>query len=476
MSHEIHANYEQTFLLPPSLDEFIGKSHPARFIKEFVDSVDLTGLGFVVRDTDEGRPNYAVELLTKVWVYGYFEKVRTSRGLEKMCYNNLGMLWLTGMNYPDHNTIWRFYRNNKDALRGLFKKSVQVAYSCGFVGLVLNAVDGTRIVGDVSRNRALHRVSLEKLLLRLDEGIDDVLQQTEDSERETGSIDYNLPAEYAERERLRDEIRSQLQKLDDAGTSHISTTDEDCRMMKCYIEGKRFAYNAQAVVDGKLGIVVAADVVQDEFDNHQLTRMVGQVKENVGKVADETVADAGYNSGEELAKAEEAGYEVLVNLPDSSSTKYGHIAPEFDKSKFTYNSLTDTYTCPKGSTLAFHSYHKNCKQTHPSKKYRCKDYKNCDFRHSCNQAKQGRTITIPYFEKEIHAQKEKQKLPANADKIKKRKSIVEPVFGIIKHNMDFRRWTVRGLDNVRAQWALICTVFNLKKLYKQWAECATAIA
>ena len=476
MSHEIHANYEQTFLLPPSIDEFIGKSHPARFIKEFVDSVDLTGLGFVVRDTDEGRPNYAVELLTKVWVYGYFEKIRTSRGLEKMCYNNLGMLWLTGMNYPDHNTIWRFYRNNKAALRGLFKKSVQVAYSCGFVGLVLNAVDGTRIVGDVSRKRALHRASLEKLLSRLDEGIDDVLQETENSERETGSIEYNLPTEYAERERLREEIRSQLQKLDNAGTSHLSTTDEDCRMMKCYVEGTRFAYNAQAVVDDKLRIVVAADVVQNETDNHQLTRMVEQVEENIGEVADETVADAGYYSGEELAKAGEAGYEVLVNLPDNSSTKCKHISAGFDKSKFTYNSQTDTYTCPKGGILAFCSYKRGRKQTHSSKKYRCKNYKDCEFSHGCNQAKQGRTITIPYFEKEILAQKEKQKLPANMGKIKKRKAIVEPVFGIIKRNMGFRRWTVRGLDNVRAQWALVCTVFNLKKLYKQWAECPIAIA
>jgi transposase len=117
MSSEIGVNYEKTFLFPPRLEEFVPADHPARFIREFVEALDLEELGFLRRTGTEGRPHYSSDLLLKIWLYGYFMKIRSSRKLEKACMENLGLLWLTGMNYPDHNSIWRFFKAHHKAIK-----------------------------------------------------------------------------------------------------------------------------------------------------------------------------------------------------------------------------------------------------------------------------------------------------------------------------------------------------------------------
>lgn len=468
MSYEIHADYEQTFLLPPSLDDWVTQDHPARFVREFIDSLDLAALGFKVRESIDGRPNYSAELLSKIVIHGSLERIRSTRKLEKMCYNDIGTIWLTGMERPDHNTINRFLRHNKGPIGNLFIESVRLAADMGLIGLVLQAVDGTKIAADVSKKKTLNREHLKKILARLDSISEEILEQFEQNEESESGLEYRLPEDLSDKKSLREAIEKNISRLDDVGTNNLNPTDEDARMMKGGDGRKQFSYNAQAVVDDKSGVIVAADVVQDENDHHLLTEMIAQAEENIGETPQETVADKGYCSGEELARAEKAGYEILVNLPNNSSTKFGHITEEFDKSKFTYDPETDTYTCPKGSILAFQSYHQKPKQRYRRKRYRCKDYKNCPFRQQCSKDNQGRTVSRSNFEDKIIKQREKQILPKNKQKLLRRKTIVEPSFGIIKRIMGFRRFTVRGIQNAQAQWSLVCTAFNLRKLHRYW--------
>ena len=197
MSYEIRANYEEQYLLPPSLEDWIPADHPARFIRDFIDTMDLTGLGFRIREADTGRPNYSADLLLKVWLYGYLEKIRSSRGLEKACLNQMPLIWLTGNHAPDHNTLWRFWRDNQKALQQVFRQSVQVAWKANLVGLVLHAVDGTKITSAGSKSKAVHKEDLEQLLEELDRSIAEMSKEVEARESEQ-SEEYRLPEELTE--------------------------------------------------------------------------------------------------------------------------------------------------------------------------------------------------------------------------------------------------------------------------------------
>ena len=138
MSCEIEADYKTQWLFPPSLEDLVPNGHPARMVREFVDGQNLEGLGFKARTAEDGRPSYSASLLLKVWLYGYMTKNRSSRGLERACMDQMGMLWLTGMNVPDHTTLWRFWRDNQQPIRKIFRQLLQIATSMNLVGMVLH--------------------------------------------------------------------------------------------------------------------------------------------------------------------------------------------------------------------------------------------------------------------------------------------------------------------------------------------------
>lgn len=485
MSHEIRANYDEQFLLPPSVEKWVASDHPVRFIRVFVDALDMKVLGFKERESEEGRPNYASDLLLKVWLYGYFERIYSTRSLEKACKVQLPIIWLTGMNYPDHNTLWRFFRENRQVIRNVFKQSVRVAMKGEMVGLVLQAVDGTKIRADVSQQRSLNADDLKKLLRRLDGSAEEVCGKIESNEREeSGDPEYKLPEKLQDKERLQRLIRDGLDEMSEndkremreaaerslgqmetAGIKHLSVTDSESRMMK-NAGLIRFSYNAQVVVDEKARIIVASEVTTDESDNHQLTGMIDQAKENTGKVAEETVGDGGYFSGKELYEAANKEYPVLVNLPDR--VKEGG---EFGKDKFKYDEGSDRYICPKGGVLEFErekrsGRHKNYKVN----VYRCRQWRSCPLKDRCSKDKRGRGIERSEYDASIERQIEKQRDDHRRKLLRRRGEIVEPVFGWVKGINKFLRWTFRGKKSVNAQWQLICTVINLKKLHKQWSE------
>jgi len=372
MSQEIKADYSQDFLFPPSLDDWVPLDHPVRFIRMFVDSLDLESLGFKSRESADGRPNYSNGLLLKIWLYGYFEKIYSNRDLEKACKVHLPLVWLTGLNYPDHNTIWRFFKNNGSFLKNVFSQSVQIAVKGGLVSLVLQAIDGTKIFADVSKNRSIYLKDVKKILKKLDASIDEVFEkisshEISESESIESSCSYSLPREYQDKRKLKrliDEdleelslekkqelkrgLEAEIKKLEDAGLNQLNLTDREAQQMKTSSGSKSFCYNAQAVVDAEAQIIVGAKVSSDASDNHLLTEMIDEASSHTGGVCEESLADGGYFSGEQLQSASDKGYSVLVNMRaeikgeskssqgDSDSDSEGEVL-NFGKRAFCYD-------------------------------------------------------------------------------------------------------------------------------------------
>jgi hypothetical protein len=211
---------------------------------------------------------------------------------------------------------------------------------------------------------------------------------------------------------------------------------------------------------------VAADVVTDESDNYQLVRMIGQVEENLGRRAQQTVADGGYFAITELAAAETRKYSVLVNLPESVQ---GSDQEPYHTSHFVYDAAADHCICPRGEALVFDGI-KPRDKAHPYnvRVYRCQSYETCPVRWQCSASKTGRTVQIHPNQDSLARHREKLRDPEMRALLKKRGVTVEPVFGWIKEAMGFRRWTVRRLEKVQTQWLMVCTALNLVRLKKHW--------
>jgi transposase len=464
MAQPIAPDYGQQFLLPPALEDWVPKDHPARFLREFVDQLELSKMGFVIPDGSEGRPPYATSLLLKIWLYGYFHRIRSCRKLEVATQENLPLVWLTGMIRPDHNTLWRFWRDNKKAIRQLFKQTVELAHRTGAIGLVLQALDGTKIQACASSHTGWSKDYMEKVLAQLDESIDQTdLKLEEEKAKDQGP--YRLPASLTQRQELRQEIRAAMAQLAQDGRKHYHPVEPQARRMRMGGgDTNRYAYNAQAMVDSKEGVVVACDVSNAENDSGQLVPMIQQAAENVGVAQSQetlTLADTGYGAGSDLAAAAQAGKTVLVHPPEGKPAKKNPYASQH----FKYDEETHSVTCPQGQVLKFEG------QTHKRgmlvNRFRCQ-CKDCPVRAQCTKDRKGRQIEVWPFAPEVRQMREKLTIPANQKTLSLRGSIVERPFGQTKEHDGFRRWTLWTLPGAQAQWEMICSTLNLRVLYKHW--------
>jgi transposase len=469
MNHEIRADYKQVDLLPQCLEDWVPADHPARYMREFVDALDLRELGFGERKSEEGRPNYAADLLLKVWLYGYLTRIRSTRGLERACREHLSLLWLTGRHTPDHNTLWRFFREHREGLREVYRAGVKVAAEQGLVGMVCQAVDGTKIAAASSRRTVGHRKELEKVVERVEVSIREMEAEVEGAEK-AESGEYRLPEELQEAKQLRQAIQESLAEMREARREHLHPQEGEARLMPC--EGRKDpAYNAQAVVDAEAGIIVAAEAVNAESDNAMLVPMLAEVEANLGGVAQHTVADGGYSSAQQLGEAEARGDEVLVAPgTETGGPKRG----AYESAKFESQREADEVICPEGKKLKLEGKKNKGPQRPAVRSYCGQEYQQCPVRELCSGRREGRRIEVSPQRAAVMRQREKRRDPTQQSLRRRRKAIVEPVFATIKQAMGFRRWTVRGLENVRTQWALLCAAFNLKKMYKHWAATRSA--
>lgn len=464
---------EQDWLFPPSLDELIPQDHVARFVVALVESLSPAAwqeLGISLAWQEEGAPAYHPIAMVCVWVYGFMIGLRTPRKLERACYDQLPFLWLTGWQHPDHNTLWRFYKAHRQGLGKLFKRTVKTALSLGLVDLAVQAIDGTRIAGNAARARTLEAKGLAELLERLDRVI---ARMEAEQQAEMESASSQLLGKLARTEELREQVRLALAKVaTEEGPKEINLTDPEAVLVKGR-QGVMAGYNAQAAVCGlvaeKAGgtglIITAEEVVAEAHDYHQAVPMMRKAEETTGQRADKNLFDGGYHSGENLAQSEAAGYAVLMAESQDNALK-----GPYHKDRFEYNEQTDSYRCPEGETLSYR-YTAHRKGRPEGRVYRATGEvcRRCPAFGRCTKDKDlGRSIEVGPHEAELRRNRASMAADEGKALYRLRKELPEPVFGIMKELQGARRFLLRGLANVRAEWALLAAAFNLRTLYRVW--------
>jgi hypothetical protein len=346
-------------------------------------------------------------------------------------------------------------------LRQIFQHSAQLALRVGAVGLVLQALDGTKIEACASGHSGWTQEYMEKLLAALDAALDQTeLALLQEQPAGDGS---RLPAGLAQRQALREQVKAGLAQLAADGRKHYQPVEPEARRMKVGTSN-RFAYNAQAVADSQEGVIVACEVGRQETDNGQLVPMIEQAQANLGgaALATTTVADTGYGAGADLQAAQEKQRPVLVPPAGKPAGENPYASQHFY-----YDAPARTVTCPQHHPLDHEG--QMIKDGQRVERYRC-HCRDCPVRAHCTRDPKGRQIEIWPHRAVVQAMRARLQTPRGIAQYQQRNEIIERRFGQIKQHEGFRRWTVWGLEAVRTQWSLLCATLNLRILYKKWRQ------
>jgi transposase len=439
-----------------------------RFVAWFVESLrdeEWRRIGINRSGEAVGAPAYDPEVLLALWLYGFMAGVRSSRKLEVACREQLPYIWLTAQQHPDHNTLWRFYKAHRQGMRHLFEVTVRTAVAAGLVDLAFQAVDGTKVEASASKRRTFDEKALRRLLERVEAAIADLeAQNKEDLEEETARI----PAELTKNGALLERIREALDGLEAHPERRtVNLTDSDAKLMPSQGSIKP-AYNAQAVtsplVPEKTGnkpgrIITAVDVVTSPSDVGQLLPLLDSAAECTGQRAEVTVADAGYHSGRNLEGCS-ARAQVIV-MSEGEDRKARH---PYHKDRFVYEQETDSYVCPQGERLIF-SGMKGRPGRPDARLYRAGIVcRTCPVQSACTRNPNGRTIAIGPTDGLLRRHRQWMTTAQARAWYVRRRHLAESTFGILKEQQRARRFHLRGLENVRAEWQLLAATLNLRTL------------
>jgi transposase len=464
---------DQVWLLPPSLDELIPSDHTARFVAAFVDGFEREtwiGMGLRLTAAAVGAWAYHPRALVSVWLYGFVIGVRSTRKLETACWDQVPFLWLKGWQHPDHNTLWRFYQAHRGAMRQLFRRTVRTAIKLNLVDLALQAVDGTKVVGNAAKDRTHDQSEMVQILERVDAAITDLEAQNKE---ESPPASPRLPADLARQEALREQVEVALAEMsEEDGPTRVNLTDPDAVLLKGR-QGYVVGYNAQVMVsplkteagERRGQLLTAAEVVTDPDDHAQLLPMMAAARAITGQDAAVTLGDGGYHSGPNLAACAAQGQTIL--MPEAQTAE---LANPYHKDHFTYDPTTDTYTCPEGQTLTFRGVKERTDRPR-TRVYRApvEVCRACPVLALCTHLRrEGRSLEIGPHEAALRAHRALMATSAAKATYRQRQTLPEPTFGILKEQQSGRRFLLRGLENVRAEWTLLATAFNLRTLARRW--------
>ena len=440
-----------------AMDDMVEEESMVRVIDLFIDKCDLGALGFTrTEPAATGRPGYAAASLAKLYVYGYENKIRSSRKLEKECRRNVEVMWLTDGLTPDHKSISEFRRLNLRPLQKLFREFVKLCKSWELVGGEFFAVDGSKFKASNNKKNNFSSKKLDERLMRLEGKIAEYLESL-DEEDNRDDAGGEAPEGLIKLLKRRELYESYKAQLEESGEKELSTVDPDAKLMSTRKGCVEAAYNVQSSVDGKHDIIVDYDVSKNSADQGHLSIMAKRLMRQ-GYRKFTLLADKGYYNGSCLQKGKKFKIKAIV-ARQKPSNPTGQ-PKEFHTDSFRYDPKTDKYICPSGAILHAHSK-KTAKRRNFFNKTACSK---CPHLDSCTSGERGyRSITRGEYADDY--ERTDRVYNENIKLYKRRQQIVEHPFGTVKHTMDGGYFLLRRRRKVRTEVALLFLGYNLKRAY-----------
>jgi len=450
----------QATLFPERIDDYIAEDSPVRVIDVFVDDLDLSGLGFKVVAEATGRPGYHPATLLKLYIYGYLNRVQSSRRLEREAQRNIELMWLTGRLSPDFKTIADFRKDNGEAIRLVCREFVMLCRKLALFTDAFVAIDGSKFKAVNNRDRNFTKAKLKRRLQQIDESIERYLGQIASADRQEAAIAKDKT------QRLEDKIATlkaemkRLKKLEvrmlRAPDQQISLTDPDARSMATSGRGTGMVgYNVQTAVDAKHHLIVAHEVTNVGHDRTQLARMAKLAKQTIGSDTLDVVADRGYFRGEELRACDEAQITTYLPKPQTS----GNLAKgQFGKRDFIYKPGDDEYECPAGQRLIYRFTRQESGLT--IQRYWSSACPRCAIKSQCTTGDYRR---VSRWEHEAVVEAAERRLDREPERMRVRRSTAEHPFGTLKSWMGHTHFLTKTLPRVSTEMSLHVLAYNLKR-------------
>ncbi len=451
---------KQITLLPESLDEYITEDNPIRVVDVFVEQLDLGALGFNVQPAITGRPSYHPSILLKLYLYGYLNRIHSSRRLEREAQRNVELMWLTGRLSPDFKTIADFRRDNGQGIRQVCRQFVLLCRRLSLFSQAIVAIDGSRFKAVNAHDRNFTHGKLDRRVQQIDHCIERYMtaldiadcQQPDVAEARTASLKEKIETLKVEMESL----RQTRQQLEQSTAGQISLTDPDARAMATTNSRGFVGYNVQTAVEVRHHLIVSHEVTNIGNDRRQLSKMARQAREAMEVKDLQAIADRGYFNGDEILACEEAGITAFVPKTMTSGAK---AAGRFDKADFVFDSASNEYQCPAGSRLIWRfSTIEDGAKVH---KYWSSDCPHCPIKEKCTPGKQRR---VTRWEHEATMEAMQKRLDANPQAMRIRRQTVEHCFGTLKHWMGATHFLTRTLERVSTEMSLHVLAYNLKRV------------
>jgi len=457
------ADRGQSTLFPECLEDWIHEDNPVRVIDVFIEELDLAELGFDGVDAEAtGRPSYHPSVLLKLYVYGYLNRVQSSRRLEREALRNIEVMWLTGRLAPDHKTIADFRKDNGRAVRRVCARFVALCRTMGLLTEANVAIDGSKFKAVNNRDKNFTRAKMERRMAQIEESVARYLQQLDTADRQepsealkakVGRLKDKIEKLREDMERLR-AIEARMLATPD---QQISLTDPDARSMATSGRGSGVVgYNVQVAVEAKHHLIITHQVTNVGTDRSQLSSVAKEAKTALGADTLDAVADRGYFNGEEILACDEAGITVTLPKPMTSNSK---AEGRFGKQDFRYVAAEDVYICPAGERLAYH--YTNEEKGLVLHRYWTNACQRCVIKHSCTTGKQRR---ITRWEHEHVLEAVQRRLDEHPEKMRQRRETVEHPFGTIKDRMGATHFLMKTLPRVSAEMALHVLAYNLTRV------------